>query len=126
MDTMITLLSAAGLGGVIGSVMTSLLQAWLSRKASLDERKFREKKEAYAGLLNAIYQTAHERSQVSIKEAGYWRARCDLVGSEKVRDLTKHLFDLADGTPNPGIPVAESALLAAMRVDLGIALTETS
>lgn len=54
MDLIITLLSAAGLGGVVGSAVTSLLQAWLSRRAVFDERRFREKKEAYTGLLDAL------------------------------------------------------------------------
>lgn len=49
MDMIITFLSAAGFGGIIGSAVKSLLQAWLSKKAAFGERSFREKKEAYVG-----------------------------------------------------------------------------
>ena len=124
MNSTASLLSVAGAGGIVGSLVTSMLQSWLSRRAALDERKFREKKEAYAGLLNAIYQVSSEPSPANIKEANYWRARRELVGSEQVRSMRGRLFALADGTQNPELTIAEAAMLAAMRADLGFAAPE--
>ncbi len=124
MNSTASLFSVAGAGGIVGSLVTSMLQSWLSRRTALDERKFREKKEAYAGLLNAIYQVTSERSPANIKEANYWRARCDLVGSEQVRSMRGRLFALADGTQNPELTIAEADMLAAMRADLGFAAPE--
>ena len=121
-ESIVPILSAAGIGGgIVGGIVTSFIQSWLSRRAVLDERQFREKKEAYAGLLNAIYSVTSEHSPANVKEAGYWRARCDLVGSDQVRLLRKRLFDLADGTQNPDVLLVEAKLLTAMRADLGFA-----
>jgi hypothetical protein len=36
MDVFVPFLSAAGVGGIIGGIVTSFLQSWLSRRAALD------------------------------------------------------------------------------------------
>jgi hypothetical protein len=42
----IQILSAAGIGGIIGSLLTTVVQAWLSNKQHVADRIFQEKKEA--------------------------------------------------------------------------------
>ncbi len=118
-SAVVSLMSAAGIGGIVGGVITSFIQVFWSRKNALDERRFREKKEAYAGLFNAIYQVARSPTIENTKEAGYWRSRCELVGSTSVRTEMSALFLLADGTENPSIGQVEANLLQAMRQDLG-------
>lgn len=49
-------LSAAGVGGIVGGAITSLLQSWLLRRAALDEREFQEKKEANVNFLQAMHR----------------------------------------------------------------------
>lgn len=53
METVVSILSAAGVGGIVGGIVTSFLQSWLSRRTTLDERRFREKKEAYVKYASA-------------------------------------------------------------------------
>tara|TARA_R110002072_G_scaffold289730_3_gene456911 strand:+ start:486 stop:866 length:381 start_codon:yes stop_codon:yes gene_type:complete len=123
MDMIITFISAAGLGGIIGSVVTSFFQAWLSRKAVLDERRFREKKEAYVNFLNAMYKSEIEGSPEAAKNVGHWRNICDLVATETVRNLIGQIFETnpsSDGNHHPERPVILADLKAAMRADLNI------
>lgn len=56
----IQLISAAGIGGIVGSLLTTVVQAWLSNKQHLADRNFQEKKEAYIGLLEA-YRTSVQK-----------------------------------------------------------------
>lgn len=123
MDVLIAFFSAAGLGGIIGSAMTSLLQAWLSRKAALNERRFREKKEAYIGYLNALYRSEIEGTSEAAKHVGHWRNVCDLVASDSVRNHIDQMFatnPVNDGRPHPERPKVLANLKAAMRSDLGV------
>jgi hypothetical protein len=123
MDLIITFLSAAGLGGIIGGAVTSLLQAWLSKRATLGERRFREKKEAYIGYLNAIHRSEVEGTSEAAKNVGHWQILCDLVASAPVRSHIARTFatnPLNDGNPHPERPKAMADLKTAMRADLGI------
>ena len=122
-DMIITFLSAAGFGGIMGSAVTSLLQAWLSKKAAFGERSFREKKEAYVGYLNAIHRSEIERTSEAAKYVGHWQNVCDLVASAPVRSHIAQTFatnPLNDGSPHPERPKAMADLKTAMRADLGI------
>ncbi|HEY1943674.1 MAG TPA: hypothetical protein VGH40_16305 [Roseiarcus sp.] len=122
MESIAAIFSAAGVGGVFGGVVTSLLQAWLSRRAILDERRFDEKKEAYANLLTAIHQSEVEGTVEAAKYVGHCRNMCDLVASDSVRHQIVRLFatnPLNDGTTHPERPRVLGALKHAMRRDLG-------
>lgn len=123
MEIIITFLSAAGLGGIIGSAVTSLLQAWLSQKAAFGERRFREKKEAYVGYLNAMHRSEIEGTSEAAKYVGHWRNVCDLVAPAPVRSHIDKMFatnPLNDGSPHPERPKTLADLKAAMRADLGV------
>lgn len=123
MDTIVTFLSAAGVGGVIGGVVTSLLQAWLSKRAALAERRFQEKKEAYVGYLNAMHRSEIEGTSEAAKYVGHWQNVCDLVASAHVRSHMARAFatnPLTDGSSHPERPKAMTDLKTAMRADLGI------
>jgi hypothetical protein len=103
--------------------MTSLLQAWRSRKAVLDERRFREKKDARVGYLNAMHKSEIEGTSEAAKYVGHWRNVCDLVAPASVRRHIDQMFatnPLNDGNPHPERPEALADLKAAMRADLGV------
>jgi hypothetical protein len=117
------LISAAGIGGIIGSLLTTLLQAWFSHRSSLSTRNFQEKKEAYVGFLEALHRSDVERTRESSMHAGHWRNRCDLVASEKVRDVMQEIFETnpdARGEPHPDRPRVIEELRQAMRKDLAV------
>lgn len=123
MTSLLPFLSAAGLGGIVGAIVTTFLQAWLSRKTTLDERRFREKKDAYVNLLLAIHQSEIERSPQAAKFVGHWTNIIDLVGSSAVRHACLKLRDtnpLPNGDHHPDRPQALGDLKSAMRTDLGV------
>jgi Na+/glutamate symporter len=116
-------ISAAGLGGIVGGVVTSVLQSWLSRRAALNERTFREKKEAYVGFLQALSESEIAQTESAAKQVGHWQNICDLVGSAAVRILIAKLFETnpsSDGRPHPDRHRNLIQLKAEMRADLGI------
>ena len=127
MDSVVSFLSAAGVGGIIGSIVTSFLQSWLSRRAALDERRFREKKEACLNILLAIKELEIKATLQAEKNFLYWIAVCDLVASPEVRSNIRRLSEtnpLGDGSTHHGRQEVMANIIAAMRADLGIAVPD--
>lgn len=118
----IQILSAAGIGGIIGSLVTTTVQAWFAQKASAGTRSFQERKEAYIGFLEALHRSEVEGSAEASLRAGHWQNRCELVAPAPVRTLIADIFrtNPVHGNPHPERPAVISALKAAMRADLGI------
>lgn len=81
----IQLISAAGIGGIVGSLLTTLIQAWLSNKQRLDERKFQEKKEAYVGFLTSIAKV--KSTPEDAVNAALWSVRVGIVAPENIRKI---------------------------------------
>ncbi|MBS7789145.1 hypothetical protein KTR66_04015 [Roseococcus sp. SDR] len=111
---LIPLLTAFGLG----SIVTTLVQAWLSQRSKKDELRFQEKKAAYVGLLEAYHRAAVEGTDEAAKHFAYWQMRCDLVASKEVRDAIRLIIDTNDD--RSGRVRAHATLQEAMRADLGI------
>jgi hypothetical protein len=113
LDTVITLLGAAG----FGSLLTVLVRYWTTRRASYSDRLFSERKEAYLGLLESwVRQENEDFSEPSFRDVGHWHLRCELVASSEV-------FACLDEWKSsiPGSKArrdATDALKAAMRKDL--------
>ncbi|MEW6255333.1 MAG: hypothetical protein AB1592_05195 [Pseudomonadota bacterium] len=115
MSTLIPLLTAFGLG----SIVTAMVQAWLSRRTQQDERRFREKQAAYIGLLEAYHRAAVEGTDEAAKAFGYWQMRCELVAPASVRDAISRIVDTNDDRILRS--AAHNDLKMAMREDLRIA-----
>ena len=118
------ILSAAGIGGIVGSLLTTLVQAWISHRSYLSNRNFQEKKEAYIGFLEALHRSQVERTSEAALTAGHWQNRCELVGAIEVRRLIQRITEtnpMGNGT-HPDRPTVISDLKAAMRKDLGVQL----
>lgn len=127
METFVPFLSAAGVGGIVGGIITSVVQSWLARRATFDERKFHEKKEAYVNFLQAIHESEIKGTAEAAKYVGHWRNVCDLVASPAVRHYIDQLFvtnPLSDGSAHPDRSQVLAALKATMRTDLGITVPE--
>ena len=100
--------------------MTSFIQSWIKRREWLETRNFRERKEAYIGLLEAYYKAAVEKTDTAAKEFGYWQMRCELVAPETVRDAVTKIVESND---DPGERYkAHELLKTVMRHDLGVSL----
>lgn len=114
MSTLIPLITAFGLG----SIVTAVVQAWLSRRTQQDERSFREKQAAYIGLLEAYHRAAVEGTDDAAKAFAYWQMRCELVAPAPVRDAIRRIVDTNDD--RLGRSSAHNDLQTAMRADLRI------
>ena len=114
MDQIIPLLAAFGLG----SIVTALVQSGLTNRTRRFDRIFSEKQIAYVGLLEASHRAAVDGTEEAAKNVTYWQARCDLVGSNAVRDAIRRRAE-ANGDSEGGRK-ADKELRLAMRSDLKI------
>ncbi len=112
-----SLLAAFGLG----SIITTMVQSFLSARASKRQLSYNEGKEAYIGLLKAYRRAAAEQTKVASIEAEYWRFRCELVAPKSVRDAVDMLFE--SERKSSARAEAEELMKAAFRNDLGVAST---
>lgn len=114
MGEIIPLLTAFGLG----TIVTSVVQAWLTNRSKSDERSFQEKQTAYVGLLEAYHRAAVEGTDETSKLFAYWQMRCELVGSKSVRIAIQKIVDTNDN--REARQKADEELKIALRADLGI------
>lgn len=110
----VSLLTAFG----VGSIVTAVIQSWLTQKGKQDKRRFQEKQTAYVGLLEAYHKAAVEGTEDAGKQFAYWQMRCELVASESVRDAISRIVMTNDD--RQGRQVAHEDMKKAMRDDLGI------
>jgi len=109
----VALLTAFG----VGSLVTAVIQFWLSDRATAKKRIHDERKEAYIGLLESwvMYESGQSNKQGEYT-VGHWLLRSQLVASE----ATLLLLDKWEQT-EPGSSDrirATKSLKAAMRLDL--------
>ena len=81
------LIGAGGLGGLVSTVLNSLI----SGKRNLTDRRFREKQDAYLGLLQALTDAeisiaagGPHAGIAGVKKVGLYFLRVQLVGSPEV------------------------------------------
>jgi hypothetical protein len=76
---------AAFLGGLgAGSVVTAILQHYLSRRAQQADVLRKDRSEVYAGLLQALEALEVTDSVANAKRFGMWAARAEIVASSAV------------------------------------------
>ncbi|WP_417486418.1 hypothetical protein [Maricaulis sp.] len=110
----IALLTAFGLG----SIVTTLVQTYLTRKSALDDPNYEERKQAYVGLLEAYHRAAVENSKEAGKEFAYWQMRCELVSPQPVRNAIQAIIETNERRAER--QVAHEALKNVLRADLGV------
>ena len=110
----IPLLTAFG----AGSVVTALIQAFLTQISKKSERSFAEKKEAYVGLLKAYHEAAVNPSEESSKNFAFWQMRCELVAPKAVRLAIENIITTNDN--RDARYKAHEELKDRLRKDLGV------
>lgn len=105
----------AGLG--IGSLLTSVVTHFMNRRASVRDRWYQERREAYLGLLSALHDAAVQPSDEHSKAYALWQTRCELFGSQDVAKYAQQIVDTND-RPIAERNAAVRKLLEAMRADL--------
>ena len=104
-------------GLAIGSLLKSAADHLMSRRASVHDRWYQEKREAYLGLLAALHDAAVQPSDANSKAYALWQPRCDLFGSKDVSTWAQEMVNTSDRL-GPERDAAFQNLIAAMRADL--------
>lgn len=113
MDWFLALL--AGLG--IGSLLKSIADHFMSRRAASRDCWYQEKREAYLGLLSALHAAAVSPSPSASKDYALWQTRCELFGSANVTRFAQDIVNTNIGPVEDRVR-AFRRLVAAMREDL--------
>jgi hypothetical protein len=115
-DWILPLIGGLGLGSLLNSVVSFLMQ----RSAERRSRAFAEKKEAYQGLLSALHEAAVRPSDANAKQYALWSMRVSLVGSPTVARIAEVI---PNASPNTLLrTTAFESLVVEMRKDLGVDL----
>ena len=128
----IQLISAAGIGGIIGGLLTTILQAYFSNKQHLADRNFQEKKDAFIGLINSYTELSDSCLTVSYgtpearKNFEYWKIRSELVAPKEIRKIIQNIKSYNHGVPPEHYTHERDAIFKIVqdliRKDLGIQL----
>ena len=105
------------LGGIgVGSILTTLVKAYLENKQMLSKRAFEEKRDAYVSYLNiaATSQTMPAKEALWARTAAI--ERINLCGSSEVVRLLEVVSKTPPGSPRDPI----NQLIQAMRQDLSL------
>ncbi|MBK7845657.1 MAG: hypothetical protein IPJ71_18585 [Bdellovibrionales bacterium] len=84
-----------GLG--IGSMLTRLIEHFLVKSMSKQNRFYQEKREAYLGLLSALHAAAVSPSNENSKNYALWQTRVELFGAAEVAKSAQGIVDTNDG-----------------------------
>jgi hypothetical protein len=106
----------------IGAIVTTILQYIFAELQYRRSRAFEEKKEAYLGFLNALYESETKRDSESAFLVGHWKNRIELVGAPSVVAAceAKERTNPENGNVHPERPRAMVQLKSSMRVDMRI------
>lgn len=108
---------AAFFGGIgAGSVITSLIQYFLNRKAQKAEYLQKERNQAYTDLLSSLESLNLANSIENKKRFGFCAARVEILASDEVNKALHHFWKTDIETP--ARDEAFKSLLMAMRSDL--------
>lgn len=113
MELILGLLSGLGIGTFLNSIATH----WITRRNSIQDRWYQERREAYLGLLQSLHDAAVAPSEEASKAYALWQTRCDLFGSSAVARAAQQIVETNDG-PRSERNAAFQELLTAMRADL--------
>lgn len=104
----------AGLG--IGSLLKSVVDHVIARRMATDDRLYREKREAYLGLLDALHRAAVAPSNESSKNFAVWQTRCRLFGSPDVAHYSQEMVETNENQVER--EQVFQSLIEAMKTDL--------
>ncbi len=87
-----------GLG--IGSLLTTIVNHFLSKKSDAAAQLYQEKREAYLGMTKALYDAEIEPGPKNEKMFGYYLNVTKIFGSQDVVQTARKLMDSAPNTPD--------------------------
>jgi hypothetical protein len=87
-----------GLG--IGSLLTTIVNHFLSKKSGTATRRYQEKREAYLGMAKALYDTEIEPGPKNAKMFGYYLNLAKIFGSHDVVRTAQKVIESAPNSQN--------------------------
>lgn len=101
----------------IGAIFKTILDAVLSTKKEKAALQYKEKREAYLGLLDALHKAAVSPSDENSKAFALWQTRVSIFGSQEASNAVQGIVDTNDG-PRESRNVHFDNLLKAIKEDL--------
>jgi hypothetical protein len=115
-DANTILLFLGGFGS--GTVITTVVQHYLSRNAQKADSLRQDRSEVFTGLLQALEALEVKETIENLKNFGFWAARTQVFGSTQVVSALAQMRSTAPNSPDRTATFQQ--LLAAMRKDLGV------
>lgn len=116
MDT--TNLISVLIGGLgLGTLLNSVINHFFNTTKIKKEKLYQEKRDAYLGILNSLYESAVFPSDQKSKAYALWQIKCDVFGTKEVIKWAKILPNTVPGTPERN--EAFDGLINAIRKDIG-------
>ncbi len=91
----ITLSAIGGLG--IGTIVQSIVQFFLSRRSSDEQRRYQEKKESYLNLLSALRDVSINENKENLMKFAVAQASVELFGSSHVAKAVQQFKETLPG-----------------------------
>jgi hypothetical protein len=89
------------LGGLgLGAIITKIVDYFLTKKSSKEALLYKEKKEVYFGLLDALHKAAVSPSIENSKNFALWQTRVQLFETDDVAKSVQGMIDTNDGPKN--------------------------
>ena len=89
------------LGGLgLGAIITKVVDYFLTKKSSKEALLYKEKKEVYFGLLDALHKAAVSPSIENSKNFALWQTRVQLFGTDDVSKSVQGMIDTNEGPKN--------------------------
>ena len=101
----------------IGAIFKTVIDAFLSSKKDKASLQYKEKREAYLGLLDALHKAAIAPSDENSKAFALWQTRVSIFGSLDASQAVQGIIDTNDG-PRDERNKHYSNLLKAIKEDL--------
>lgn len=89
----IPLLGGLGIGSVLTAIVTKLIDHVITRKVSKQSLLYKEKRDAYLGLLDALHKAALHPNDENSKNFALWQTRVQLFGSKDAAEATQGIVE---------------------------------
>ena len=114
----IPLLGGLGIGSVLTAIITKLLDHFINRKSAKQTLLYKEKREAYLGLLDALHKAAIQPSIENSKNFALWQTRIEVFGTQEVANAVQGIIETNEPEQRHERDVFFRQLIKTIRKDL--------
>lgn len=114
----IPLLGGLGIGSALTAIVTKLLDHFITRKTAKQTLLYKEKREAYLGLLDALHKAAIQPSNENSKAFALWQTRVEVFGTLEVAEAVQGIINTNDPIQRQERDMYFKKLIETIRKDL--------